>query len=74
MSKSVSLQYLTPVKAIRAHCLECSGHVPSEVRLCQLSNCKLWPYRMGKRPKRLQTATAGGVEPILPATARKPLS
>lgn len=43
---------LTPVKAIRAHCLECSNQQPSEVRDCHLTACPLWPYRMGKNPNR----------------------
>ena len=42
---------LTPVKAIRAKCLDCSGQQPKEVRHCPVTNCALWPYRMGKRPK-----------------------
>lgn len=42
---------LTPVKAIRAKCLDCSCYQPKEVRLCPVTDCSLWPYRMGKRPK-----------------------
>ena len=42
---------LTPVKSIRAKCLDCCGGAPSEVRLCPASNCPLIPYRMGHRPK-----------------------
>lgn len=42
---------LTPLKAIRAKCLECSCGQAKEVRLCILKNCSLYPYRMGKRPK-----------------------
>ncbi len=41
---------LTPIKAIRLKCLDCSGGCPSEVRQCELEECPLWPYRMGKRP------------------------
>lgn len=41
---------LTPIKAIRANCLECVGHQPSLVRECELTDCTLWPYRMGRRP------------------------
>lgn len=45
---------LTPIKAIRAKCLDCCcGHV-GEVRMCPSKNCPLYPYRMGKRPKREQ--------------------
>ena len=42
---------LTPVKAIRAKCLDCVGEQPKEVRLCPSENCPLYPYRMGHRPK-----------------------
>lgn len=42
-------KHLTPIKAIRQKCLECSGYQPSEVRLCTAENCPLFPYRMGKR-------------------------
>ena len=45
---------LTPIKAIRKKCLSCScGHV-AEVRECPVKDCPLYPYRMGKRPKREQ--------------------
>jgi hypothetical protein len=41
----------TPMKAIRAKCLDCSCYQPREVRLCPVISCALWPYRMGRRPK-----------------------
>lgn len=34
-------------KAIRAHCLECSGDNVAEVRKCPAKGCALWAYRMG---------------------------
>ncbi len=40
----------TPIKAIRAKCLDCTASQPGEVRLCEIASCPLWPYRMGKRP------------------------
>lgn len=42
---------LTPIKAIRAYCLGCSGGSYLEVRECVIPKCPLYPYRMGKRPK-----------------------
>lgn len=42
---------LTPIKAIRAKCLDCCCGHPSEVRICTAVKCPLYPYRMGKRPK-----------------------
>ncbi|MBM3299449.1 MAG: hypothetical protein FJY85_05815 [Deltaproteobacteria bacterium] len=43
---------LTPIKAIRAKCMDCSCYQPKEIRLCPVTNCPLWPYRMGRRPSR----------------------
>ena len=42
---------LTPIKAIRAKCLECSCGQWKEVRLCPVKNCPLYEYRNGHRPK-----------------------
>ena len=41
---------LTPVKAIRKKCLDCSAYLPAEVRRCQIRDCVLYEYRMGKNP------------------------
>ena len=46
----VIMAFLTPMKAIRKKCLDCSG-TAQEVRLCTCEdNCPLWPYRFGHRP------------------------
>lgn len=42
--------FLTPVKAIRAKCLDCTANQIVEVRNCTIKTCALWPYRMGHRP------------------------
>jgi len=42
---------MTPLKAIRAKCLDCSCDQDSEVRNCVVPKCPLFPYRMGKRPE-----------------------
>ena len=47
---------LTPLKAIRANCIGCSGGSPAEVRLCVIPECPLYGYRFGKRPKTVQKA------------------
>lgn len=44
----VSVKKLSPLKAIRAKCLDCAVYQPIEVRLCHISDCALHPYRMGK--------------------------
>ena len=51
---------LTPMKAIRAKCLDCVAQQPAEVRLCIDEKCPLWPYRMGRRPKNGQEPTEDG--------------
>lgn len=45
------MKRLTPVKSIRAKCLDCCCNQIVEVRECQIEKCSLHPYRMGKRPK-----------------------
>lgn len=42
----------TPIKAIRAKCLDCCCGQIAEVKLCRIKGCPLWEYRMGKRPKK----------------------
>lgn len=42
---------LTPMKAIRAKCLDCCCGQINEVRQCTVKNCPLYTYRMGHRPK-----------------------
>jgi hypothetical protein len=44
------IKVLTPIKAIRAKCLDCMNHQTKEIRLCPMTTCPLWSYRMGKRP------------------------
>jgi hypothetical protein len=38
------------LKVIRRKCLDCSAGQPAEVRLCPVTECPLWPYRMGENP------------------------
>ena len=46
---------MTPMQAIRRHCLECCGGRSSVVKYCTCdgvnsTRCDLWPFRFGKRP------------------------
>lgn len=41
---------MTPVKAIRAKCLDCYCGQYKEVELCPCSDCPLYPFRFGKNP------------------------
>jgi hypothetical protein len=41
---------LTPLRAIRKHCIECSGNLVKNALWCQVTSCTLWRYRLGARP------------------------
>ena len=43
---------LTPLKAIRAKCLDCSTGSRAEVEHCPITDCPLYPYRKGRNPYR----------------------
>lgn len=40
----------TPLKAIRAKCLDCCAYQTKEVRSCSCKDCPLWPFRFGSNP------------------------
>lgn len=46
------MKITTPVKSIRSYCLGCSCKSAKEVKLCPIDECELYPYRLGKNPKR----------------------
>lgn len=46
------MKTLTPIKAIRAKCRDCSNDQEKEIRECPIEKCPLFPYRMGKNPNR----------------------
>lgn len=41
---------ITPIKAIRMKCLDCSGGSVKEVKECPILDCSLYVYRLCKRP------------------------
>lgn len=47
----------SPIKAIKAKCLDCCCGDKSEVRACPATNCPLWDFRLGKNPNRKRTLT-----------------
>lgn len=47
----------SPIKAIRAKCIECAEGSESEARKCNATGCPLWPLRMGRN---VYHAHAGG--------------
>lgn len=42
----------TPLKAIRAKCLDCTCGQPREINACQIKDCALYAFRFGKNPYR----------------------
>lgn len=40
----------TPIKAIRAYCVDCSGGSFNEVTLCPVEKCPLYRFRLGTNP------------------------
>ncbi len=42
----------SPLKAIRAKCLDCSCGSSNEVKFCPVTKCALYPFRFGKNPYR----------------------
>lgn len=49
---SNKIKRMTPLRAIRLKCLECSNEQPSQVRNCSITDCALFSYRFGKNPSR----------------------
>lgn len=45
---------VTPIKAIRAKCKDCTCNQINEIRECIIKTCPIYPYRMGKRPQKLE--------------------
>lgn len=43
---------ISPLRAIRAKCLDCSCGSANEVRLCPIMDCPLYPFRSGHNPNR----------------------
>ena len=50
--QAMNQKILSPLKAIRAKCLECSNGSFAEVRLCPIVDCNLYFWRFGKNPNR----------------------
>jgi hypothetical protein len=45
-------QRMSPLKALRLRCVDCSAGSDAEVRRCVCVQCPAWPFRMGKNPWR----------------------
>jgi hypothetical protein len=49
---------LSPMRAIRAKCLDCCAGSSDEVRKCVAVGCQLWPFRTSKNPWRASPSEA----------------
>lgn len=43
---------ITPLRAIKKHCLDCRFGSRKEVAACEDEDCSLYPFRLGKNPFR----------------------
>ena len=59
------------LKAIRHKCIECCCGQKAEVRLCHLSACGLWHYRLGMEPNPSKTGFAKNPSPTRGVFSRK---
>jgi hypothetical protein len=50
--RALGHQPMTPMQAIRAHCIDCAGGSASEVAKCAARKCPSWPFRFGHNPWR----------------------
>lgn len=41
-----------PLKEIRSRCLDCSAGSVKEVRDCKITDCPLYPFRLGVKPRK----------------------
>jgi len=60
---------MTPLKAIRAKCLECCCGHPKDVKHCEFTKCTLYHYRLGKDMKRKGKVNSGSFKPKITACA-----
>ena len=43
---------MSPLKALRLRCIDCSAGSSLEVRLCTAASCPAWPFRLSRNPWR----------------------
>jgi hypothetical protein len=49
---------MSPLRALRLRCIDCSGGSANEVRFCTAVRCPAWPFRMGRNPWRAPRSEA----------------
>ena len=48
----------TPMKAVKAKCIECCGGSIHEAKKCHINDCPLWNFRPGTRRRQPRTMSA----------------
>jgi len=61
---------LTPIKAIRQKCLDCCADSSLEVKLCEMTNCSLHRFRLGRNPNRTRVMSDAEKEAFRDRMAR----
>ena len=67
------MKKLTPLKAIRQNCLDCSGNSPIGVKKCNRLDCPFYSFRFGKNPWRKGIGSVGNFSTRV-VQATKPLT
>jgi hypothetical protein len=49
-SREAGHEPMSPLKAIREKCRDCSCYQLNEIRACEALKCPLWPFRAGRHP------------------------
>jgi len=57
-------KHKSPLKAIRAKCIDCMCGQKYEVRLCPSTDCDLHPFRFGRNPNRKGIGNTKNLIPI----------
>ncbi len=52
VKRALAKKNVSPIKAIRAKCLDCTCYQVTEVKLCPAKDCPLWMFRLGKNTTR----------------------
>jgi hypothetical protein len=56
--RAASHEPMSPLEALRAHCIDCCAGQAKEVALCPMVDCPAWPFRMGTDPWRKPASPA----------------
>lgn len=48
--RDLGLSRMSPLKALRLHCIDCCSGSMHEVKICAFKTCPAWPFRLGTNP------------------------